>query len=653
MLQPVSARSFSTAELAGVLGISPQAVVKRARRKKWTAEARKIQGGGCLWQCASLDEEAKHKVTVAVISGHRAQEIPNPAVTEARTVYVESLWDSFNEKPNSVKDRAAYRYELLFEAWMLHQSGTTLTRALVLVAEKHGESVGNLRNWYFGTKGKQGVRGVDPKDWLPLLADNYKGRVKRADCHPKAWDFLLKDYLRQEQPSFSMCYERVARVAAQQGWVIPSERTLRRRLKQEHGPAEIRFARTGSLRYAYPDQERRRDAFLAGEAVSGDALRFDKLTVFDEETGEVFSPVVWFFEDIYSGKLLAWDADTSENSDMFRRAVHKLTNITLPRYMCIDNTPAAANKCLTGQVKGRHRFTNKSADPVGLLPLMGIDVHFTNPDQTQSSPGAKPQERAFGIGGIHERMRNWPAFKGRGTSLANPIPYAEFLAALPQIVAEHNAKTGRRGGVCNGRSFDEVFAAGFSEVTARKPSEKHRSLLLHHQEVCTVSRDGTVRLNAGKGDGKHRYYGEVLARCIGEKVAVLFNPDNLSSAVSIFTLTGKYLGTAEWMPSVAFNDTKTAREHAKNKARRNKAVRLATKAAQRMSDLEYKQLNVTATPGAIPNPACTITTLAPSELRDMLAKPVDPETAKRLHENLHRNISALHDGENYPFAAHA
>lgn len=271
MLQPVSARSFSTAELAGVLGISPQAVVKRARRKKWTAEARKIQGGGCLWQCASLDEEAKHKVTVAVISGHRAQEIPNPAVTEARTVYVESLWDSFNEKPNSVKDRAAYRYELLFEAWMLHQSGTTLTRALVLVAEKHGESVGNLRNWYFGTKGKQGVRGVDPKDWLPLLADNYKGRVKRADCHPKAWDFLLKDYLRQEQPSFSMCYERVARVAAQQGWVIPSERTLRRRLKQEHGPAEIRFARTGSLRYAYPDQERRRDAFLAGEAVSGDA----------------------------------------------------------------------------------------------------------------------------------------------------------------------------------------------------------------------------------------------------------------------------------------------------------------------------------------------------------------------------------------------
>lgn len=649
MQQPLSAQSFSTAFVATALGISPQAVVKRARRKGWKEEAHKIQGGGSLWRFPELDEEAKVKVAAAALLARPVAS--NPTVTAAHASYLVTQWAGFELKPNSAKDRAAYRYELLFEAWQLHQHGMTLTKAFVLVAEQHGEKVGNLRNWYFGTKQKQGVRGIDPKDWLPVLADNYRGRVRHAACDDKAWEFLLKDYMRRERPSFSMCYERLQRVAAVQGWNIPSERTLRRRLKREHEPAEITYAREGSLKYAYPFQQRRRDVFYAGEAVCGDALNFDNIHVLDEETGEVFTPRVWFFEDIYSGKILAWEPDASENSDMFRKAFYNLTGIVLPQWMTLDNTRAASNKSMGGQM-ARNRFTNKATDPVGLLKLMGVDVHRTNPDKDQTSSGSNAIERAFGRGGLHERMRAWPAFIGRGTGMNNPISYAEFIEALPHVVAEHNAKSGRVGGICNGRSFDEVFAASFNASTTRMPSEALRNLLKYSQETGKVARDGTISIKAGKGETKHRYYAEFLVHLAGEYVSVMFDPDNLSASVGVYGLDGKHLGSADSMPAVAFNDTKTAREHAKNRARRNKAVKKAAQAAQAMSNAEFKMLNATVPAADIPQPARTSTLLSPHEVQERLSpNKVDPERMRQLKENLHKNINALNDEESYPFAA--
>lgn len=653
MLQPLAAQSFSTAFIATAIGKSPQAVAMRGR-KAWEHEARRTQGGGFLWKFSSLDEDVKEQVTRAALAERRAAEEPNTAVAVAHEAFMAAQWAAFEQKPNSVKDRAAFRYELLFEAWQLHMHGTPLTRAFILVAEQHGVSVGNLRNWYYGTRKKQGVLGTDPKDWLPILADNYKGRVQYAPCTEKAWEYLLKDYLRREKPSFSTCYERLERIAAAQSWEIPSEQTLRRRLKRDFGPAERNYARDGNLRFAYPYQERKRDTFYAGEAVSGDALNFDDLHVVSEKTGEVFTPRVWFFEDIHSAKILAWEADVSENTDMFRKSFYNLTAITLPRWMTLDNTRAASNKSMGGQLP-RNRFTKKNTDPVGILKLMGVEVHRTNPDKDQTSSGSNPSERAFGIGGLHNRMRSWPAFIGRGTGMNNPISFSEFLEALPHVVAEHNAKTGRTGGICNGRSFDEVFAASYQESKARKPSPALRNLLLYSQESCKVGPDGTVKIKAGQGETKHRYYADFLSRLAGEYVAVMFNPDSLSEPVTIYTLSGKPLGIADWLPSVAFNDTETARRHAKNRARRNKAVKKQVKAAQAMSNDEFKMLNATVPLGEIPEPAITVTKLSPQEIESRLngKHKVSAERQNELRANLRKNINALSGEDAYPFASQA
>lgn len=636
-------RSLDTAEIAGILGISRQAVSAKAKKEKWDAEKRTRQGGGKSWPFAGLDHETQSKITQALILNPALMPEPDPVVTAAREVFLAARWQDYESKPTSAKERAIYRYNLLFEAWQLHQEGMTLKQAFLLVSQEHGERVANLRNWYFGTGRKTGVRGIDPKDWLPFLVDQYQGRVSTAECTEDAWEWLKKDYLRRERPAFAMSYSRLKHIAREQGWTIPCERTLRRRLSAEVTPVTIEYMRTGSLRNSYPNQQRARDSFAAGEAVSGDGLKFDRLYVVWPD-GEVSNRATgWFWEDIHSGKVLAYDLDKSENTDMFRRATHSLTGITLPRYAWVDNTRVAANKSMTGQTANRHRFINKATDPVGLMKHMGIDVRFTNPDQEISNPGAKPIERAFGIGGLHERMRTWPAFMGRGYSCNTAIPFEEFKEALAHVVAEHNATTGRRGGICNGRSFDEVFAAGFSQTTARKPSESLRRLLLYDQEVCTVNAQGAVHLNAGRGDGRHQYFADRLDAEAGKKVTVMYNPDDLTLPVQIYDLRGSHICQADWQSSVAFRDKAAGREYAREKKRRNKHIKRAAASASRMDKYEYQQLNAVIPAGVIPEPANTITLLSEQEVRQALS-PVDTKRQQELLETMNRNISDMDNG---------
>ena len=642
-MELLSAQSFSTATIAAALRVTPQAVSKRADKAGWEKEFHRTQGGGILWKFTSLDTDTKEAVAIAAIASQHMSQNVDPVQAEAHNKFIELRWADFLKKPDSIKDRAAYRHGLLFEAWQLHIQGLTLTKAFSIVARQHGVSEGNLRNWYFGTRNKRGVRGIDPKDWLPFLADNYRGRVKNATCTEKAWSYFLKDYMRREEPSFSLCYRRLCRIAAVQGWQVPSEQTLRRRLKKEVCFVELQCSRKGDLSFSYPKMERDHSVFHAGQAVSGDALNFDKLQVYDEITGEVFTPRVWFFQDIYSGKILAYDADKSENSDMFRRAFYKLTDICVPEWMTIDNTHAASNKVMTGQMP-RNRFKTLATDPVGLLQYFGIRApHRTNPDKDIAQSGSNPIERAFGIGGLHERMKTWPAFIGRGFNAKNPLTFSEFLTELAHVVAEYNAETGRRSPICKGRSFDETFAESYSKSTIRKADPSLRRMLLFSQEVAKVAKDGTVKINAGQGKTKHRFYSESLHAYSGELVSVMFNPDNISSTVNIFSIGGNHLCDAEPMLAVAFNSTTDAREHAKHKIRRNKAIKKSVAAKCAMDDLEFKMLNNAVAPATIPAPGRETTLISPKQTNALFANEtkVSPEQRAACMGNLFKNLATF------------
>jgi len=229
---------------------------------------------------------------------------------------------------------------------------------------------------------------------------------------------------------------------------------------------------------------------------------------------------------------------------------------------------------------------------MGVMLQLGIETHFTDPDQNVSNPGVKPVERAFGIGGIHEAVASHPRFSGRGFSQATAIPVNEFREVLADEVARFNARTGRRGGACRGRSYDEVFAESFKTSLVRVASESQRRLLLLMPEVVRAHREtGEVALNAGKGPyGRNRYWHEGLALHSGREVVVYYDPEDLQKDVFVYTLDHKFVCSAQWLPSVAFNDTEAGREWSKNKRRYLKAQKKAAQAQQRMDTLEMANL---------------------------------------------------------------
>ena len=650
MSLPLSQQSFTTAQVAAALGISPQGVAKRARKHGWKKEGRTTQGGGFVWLFPSIDLKTREAIAATVNIVERVT--PQQESLEMQKLVAEAK-ENFNRKTDKAKDKAGEKLILLFQAWRLHHDGVSLSRAFELVSERNGVSVKNLQGWYYGTPAKRGVRGIAEENWVFFLVDNYKGRVKFADCDPKAFDYLCSDYLRREAPSFSSCFRRLVQTAQRNGWVIPGKTSMWRRLDRKYALPERFFIRTGRI-IGTPFQYRDRGSVRAGAGVSGDGLKFDKIYVIHPD-GEVTNrTTAWFWEDIRSGKILSYEIGKTESTDIFRKSLYKLTEYFTPEWALVDNTRVAGNKCMTGQADNRHRFTSKETDPVGFLKLLGIEPKFTNPDQEMSNPGAKPIERAFGRGGIHEGVRNHPAIEGRGYSLNTAISLSEFTEILEQVVNEYNAREGRTGGICNGRCFNTVFAEDFAKRTdVCKASPELRDLLLKHQESCRVRLDGSVAIKAGRGTGKHRYWGECLSPCIGKHVAVLYDPENLAAGASILDLTGKFLGKARWLPTTAFNDKAAGEELARERARYNKSAKKVAKSSERMSALERQQLNAPIEPGDIPTPAGTITKLAPEEIQKMnrgvFGEKMSPEQRKRHMDAVFDNLEKPYEDRRLAF----
>lgn len=59
--------TYSTQELTGLLGISQQAITKRAKREGWQALPRAGRGGGKLWVVSSMPAEIRDRLASALL----------------------------------------------------------------------------------------------------------------------------------------------------------------------------------------------------------------------------------------------------------------------------------------------------------------------------------------------------------------------------------------------------------------------------------------------------------------------------------------------------------------------------------------------------------------------------------------------------------
>lgn len=470
-------------------------------------------------------------------------------------------WGAFERLPASARATAEKRLGIVDQVMSLRGGGMKASEAVALVARRADVSGSTLWGWL------KLVEGQPRPHWLAALAPRHKGRTAKADCDPRAWDFLVADYLRPERPSFSACHRRLTEAALLHGWgPIPAGKTLQRRL--EALPAAVRtLARFGRAATAamYPHQTRSRAGFTAMQAVNADGHQFDVFVRWDD--GRIGRPVMVGVQDLSTGMILGHRIAETENWSTVRLAFADMVErYGIPEECWLDNGRAFASKWLTGGMKNRYRFTVRDDEPAGILTQLGVKVHWTTPYHGQ----AKPIERAWRD--LCEEISKHPACAGAYTGnspAAKPenyasraIPIAEFRTLVASELARHNARTGRRGAGLNGESFAEAFARSLAApgtVVTRATSAQRRLLLMAAEGVTCRRPTGEIQL------GGNRYWTEELAEYQGRQVTVRFDPDNLHAPIGVYSRDGRLICEAPAIEAAGFADQEAAQAHARGK----------------------------------------------------------------------------------------
>ena len=562
---------------------------QRAIRKIWTFRKRARNGGGREYLFDFLPE----KMRIAIIKKNPglfciaagSGSTPPDACIHSQDSSHESLWTSYAKRSGKQKSVAEKRLKAVDRVLDLEGGGFKKMEAVMIVSEEIGSSPSTIFNWL------RMIEGLSSHDWLPALVGRWGGSAVGKKFPNEIWAIFKADYLRKEAPAAAACYNRLKRIFEKENRTIPSLRTLMRRLRHEIPRGAIILARQGekALDRMYPSQERDKSDLHALECVNADGHKFDVFVKWPD--GITARPVGIFIQDIYSGKILSYRIDRSENRDLIRLAFADLAEkFGIPLDIFLDNSRAFASKWLTGGVKNRYRFKIKSEEPTGILKSLGCKIHWTRPYRGQS----KPIERAFRD--LSEYVSKHPrfsgAYTGRNTS-AKPENYGTravdldvFLKVLDEEIKVHNAREGRKSAVCNGgRSFDSVFIESYERGPIRKATEGQRGLLLLAAEQAKVSRyDGSIVLAGG-----NRYWNERLSQYGGQKLIVRLDPQNLHAGVFVYDLKNSFICFAKCIQPTGFKDARAAREHARLGRRSIKAHKAILENERRMDALQVAE----------------------------------------------------------------
>lgn len=525
--------------------------------QKGKARRRKAKGGGMEYHYSLLPLRAR----LALAEAKDAQDVQQVEVE------IDAVWEEYQGRTDAVKAKAENRLRIVRAVLEAQASGVTRTLAVQHIGKQEGVSGRTIWGWL------ELIENKPEQSWLAFLAGRTgAGRKKELVLDPEFVNLVKSDWLRHSGPSLTSCYDRAVRIAEREGLSVVPLAKIRRHFKDTVSkPTEV-FLRKGAeaLKRLYPHQGRDKSALAPLECVCGDYHKFDVFIKWPGEDGPVRAQMV-AFTDVYSGKFLAWRLSLTANSHTVQLTLGDLIrDWGIPQSVLLDNGREFAAKAITGGTPTRFRFKIRDDDVPGLLPLMGTKVIWATPYSGQS----KPIERAFRD--LCDRVAKHPAFEGAYTGNrpdAKPenygsraIPLDEFEAVLDEEIAHHNARRDRRSEVANGRSFDEVFNAGYKTAPIRKASEEQlRMWLLGAEGVRGKTGNGELKLMG------NRYWSEWMYRIAEKRVVARFDPDNLHDGVHVYDLTGGYLGFAGALVKGGFNKVEDARAIARKRGQYERA----------------------------------------------------------------------------------
>jgi len=599
-----SAAEIAAARLAG-LPQSKRAVNAHAEKCGWQsapgkARRRKGRGGGWEYHWTLLPRRAQ----VALFA--EARDVP----PEPRAVPREEAWAAFEALPERHKTTARARLDAIQKIEALEAGGLTRDQAVRDVARLGDASARTLWNWFTL------ISGVRPDDRLAYLAPAYaRGSAGRArEVDPDFGAMIKSDYLRPEQPSLKSVYDRCVRIAGREGREVAPYHTVTRWLKREVSEVTRVLARKGieAAKQMYPPQRRDRSQMHAMEAVNGDFHRFDVFVRFPAEAGmpeEIVRPQMAAWQDLFSGRLVAWRVDRTPNSHTVQASLGDLIeDWGIPERVLVDNGREFAAKMITGGSPTRYRFKVREDDIPGLLTTLGCQVHWAQPYSGQS----KPIERAFRD--FADRVSKHPAFDGAytGNSVdAKPenygnaaVPLERFLEVLAEEIEAWNTRGDRRTEVAWGRSFADVFDESYARAPIRKATAAQRRLWLMGAEgLRPNTRTGAISFLGNE------YWAEWLHDHRGAKLVARFDRADLWAGLHLYALTGEYLGQAECRQKAGFFDIEAARSHQKARKGWLKAERERLAAHRALDAAELAERGAPVLPPEAPRPEAKVVRL--------------------------------------------
>lgn len=617
---------FSAAELAQLalpeMPADKRQIARRAQEERWATRmgadgellvrTRQGRGGGLEFHASLLPGAAQIELARRGI-GPR----PEPQLCEQSGGSSAGGWRWYEAQSGKVKAEAERRAAIVAELETLARAGTTRTAAIAAISTAHGVGKSTLWGWL------RAVEGIDPANRLPALAPRHKGGGAAAEIDPLLWAAFKSDFLRLSQPTLTSCYERTVAIAGERGLAMPSERSFRRKFEREVDPRLTMLLRHGeeAIRRSIPAQRRTVDHLHAMEHVNIDGHRFDVFVRTPD--GRVVRPLMVAIQDIYSRKLLAWRIGESESALLVRLAFADLfQTFGIPKACTLDNGRAFASKWITGHAASRHRFKVREEEPTGLLTGLGIQIHWALPYRGQS----KPIERAFRD--LCDTIAKHPEFEGAYTGnspSAKPENYGSraiawdaFIARVADGIARHNARLGRRGGACRGRSFDQVFAESYASAPIGKATpEQLRMALLAADQVLVNRQTGEIALYG------NRYWSEDCGALRGLRVTVRFDPDRLADGVHLYGQDGKFLTSALAIDDSGFDSVEGAKATAKRLKEYRRKLRDAAQAEQLLAADELTAMQPAARPTSTPDPQV----IRPVRHRGVMAAAMKPQVA--------------------------
>jgi transposase InsO family protein len=558
--------------------------------------ARKRQGRGGGWQYhwSVLPQDAQSKLL------KDATEIKDERIDRGEA------WATYDALKNTVKAKAQTRLEALRSVEALRAANTTLTVAISTVSKEYDVSVRSVHNWL------SMVDGIAVEDRLAYLAPR-NSMAKRPttggrDVMP-FMNYLKAQYLRFGPPTFSDSYRKAKKLADKEGLPTLIERTAKRHLERDVPRVSRVYLREGEagLQRCFPAQIRDRSGMTALEGVNADCHKIDVFVKWPD--GTINRPQIVAFQDLYSNKILSWRVDHDPNKVMVMAAFGELIEQWgIPKHCLFDNGKEFANKWLTAGTPTRFRYKVRDDDPLGVLPMLGVKVHWATPAHGQ----AKPIERGFRdfANDIAKDIRFAGAYVGNRPDRkpedygSRAIDIDKFLQVLAEGIVEHNAREGRLSQTAHGRSFDQTFAESYEVVPIQKATQEQRRLWMMGQHVGKLNRNNGQLIFL-----KNVYHSNWMSQCPSTEVVARFDPEDLHAGVHIYSKPGEYLGFAECQQAVGFFDITGARNQAKRNAQIRKAEKDLAKALNPMSTDEM---------------AAKLNAISPAPAADLDAKVLKP-----------------------------